>query len=151
MCKRASREYLKRVTTLLCPTDFSAAAEDALEVAIDLAGRIGDAKVVLLHVDTLPTYGLPEGSILDEDVRRHWAEQLENVVKRHEGEARIETASARGAAYATILERAEELGAYMIVMSTGGHSKLAATLLGSVTEKVVRLSPVPVLTVRPRT
>jgi len=40
--------------------------------------------------------------------------------------------------------------AEVIVMSTGGHSRLAAALLGSVTEKVVRLSPIPVLTVNPR-
>ena len=47
-----------------------------------------------------------------------------------------------------ILEAAKESGATMIVMGTHGRSGLAHLFLGSVAEKVVRKSPIPVLTVR---
>ena len=47
-----------------------------------------------------------------------------------------------------ILETVRERGADLIVMGTHGHSGLAHLALGSVAERVVRLSPVPVLTVK---
>lgn len=49
-----------------------------------------------------------------------------------------------------ILRFAEEEGMDMIVMATHGHTGLRHILMGNVTEKVVRHSPVPVLTVKPR-
>jgi nucleotide-binding universal stress UspA family protein len=47
-----------------------------------------------------------------------------------------------------ILTVARELGASMIAMGTHGRRGLAHAVLGSIAERVVRRSPIPVLTVR---
>ena len=52
-------------------------------------------------------------------------------------------------AAAGILEYLEDVTTDVVVLGTHGHSRIAQFLLGSVTEKVVRYSPVPVLTVGP--
>jgi nucleotide-binding universal stress UspA family protein len=48
----------------------------------------------------------------------------------------------------TIVRVAQERGADLIVMSTHGRTGLQHVVLGSVAEKVVRLAPCPVLTVK---
>jgi universal stress protein A len=53
-----------------------------------------------------------------------------------------------GAPWQQTLEVAREIGADLIVMGTHGRSGLAHAFLGSVAEKVVRMSPIPVLTLR---
>jgi len=55
-----------------------------------------------------------------------------------------------GSAEAEILRFAEEEKIDLIVMATHGWTGLKHILMGSVTEKVVRRSPVPVLTVKPK-
>lgn len=47
-----------------------------------------------------------------------------------------------------IVRLARQLKADLIVMGTHGRTGLAHMLLGSVAERVIRLAPVPVLTVR---
>ena len=54
----------------------------------------------------------------------------------------------RGVPWECVLETAKETKADLIVMGTHGRKGLARALMGSVAEKVVRLSPIPVLTVR---
>ena len=53
-----------------------------------------------------------------------------------------------GAPFYEILEYAKEANIDLIVMGTHGHTGLAHVLLGSVTAKIVRQAPCPVLTVR---
>ena len=54
-----------------------------------------------------------------------------------------------GAAANEIIKACEKEGAHMIVMGTHGRTGLAHVLMGSVAEKVVRMAPCPVLTVKP--
>lgn len=53
-----------------------------------------------------------------------------------------------GTPFYEIVSFATETDVNLIVMGTHGHTGLAHVLLGSVTEKVVRKAPCPVLTVR---
>ncbi|MEK7715145.1 MAG: universal stress protein, partial [candidate division NC10 bacterium] len=53
-----------------------------------------------------------------------------------------------GVPFEEIVKAAEKEGADMIVMGTHGRSGLNRLLLGSVAERVIRLAPCPVLTVR---
>jgi nucleotide-binding universal stress UspA family protein len=55
---------------------------------------------------------------------------------------------AEGRSYVAIVEQAEQLGADLIVLGTHGRTGVAHALLGSVAERVVRSSPIPVITVR---
>jgi nucleotide-binding universal stress UspA family protein len=55
-----------------------------------------------------------------------------------------------GTPHRRIVEYAQDNDVDLIAMGTHGRTGLGRLLLGSVTEKVVRTSPVPVLTIRPR-
>jgi nucleotide-binding universal stress UspA family protein len=139
---------------ILVPHDFSPAATQALKVAVDLAAR-ERGRVTVLHVLT-PLYSGP-GYPTREEI--DWTPPAE-MVREREGRLRkmVEAALGRRAARVTcravlgettpaILDAAK--GMDLIVMATLGRTGLAHLLIGSVAEKVVRHSAIPVLTVRP--
>jgi nucleotide-binding universal stress UspA family protein len=141
-----------RIKRILVGIDFSEPSDQALERAIDLARRL-DASLTLLHVYQVPGYAFPETIVptppelltnLLADNRRH----LESAVT-HCQESRVpaDFDQVPGAAFAELVRRARE-GYDLVVVGTHGRTGFAHALLGSVAEKVVRKSPVPVLTVR---
>ncbi len=137
---------MDRFRSILVPTDFSEASQRAVDVGVELA-REFDASLTLLHVHELPSYAY---AIPDEVAER--AEAL----ARRELEQRLAQARARlpkadaimrtGVPWQVILDVARERGADLLALSTRGRHGLQRVLIGSVAEKVVRLSPVPVLT-----
>jgi nucleotide-binding universal stress UspA family protein len=139
-----------KITDILVPTDFSACSEHALDYAVQIAERL-DAKVHLLSVIGVPSYGVPElgvgitAPMIDNMIADHQREldQLAGVRKLV-----AETLVRVGDARDVILQTAEEIKADLIVMGTHGRRGFSRALLGSVTEMVVRTSPIPVLTVR---
>jgi nucleotide-binding universal stress UspA family protein len=139
---------------ILHPTDFSECAEQARAQAIRLARALG-AEIILFHVSVeAPLYaeGMLAGSTVQKiyDAQRKWAEE---ALEARAAETRAAGPPARwkltaGVPFAAIVRAAEEEGADMIVMGTHGRRGLEGLLLGSVANKVVRLAPCPVLTVR---
>jgi universal stress protein A len=143
--------------TLLVPTDFSECSDRALELAATLA-RIHDAKVVLLHASEL-THGIAPSTLLRPDraaiavtaeelLRTSAHEQLRAQVARSGDGLSIEVRVALGRAEDCIARIADETRADLIVMGTHGRTGIAHALLGSVAERTLRSSRVPVLTVR---
>lgn len=123
-----------RFRRVLCPLDFSANTELTIDTARQLAEQNG-ATLVLFHV--------AEDSTLDAKKRldRIADEKLDNNIP-------YEIEVVAGEAAKEILQAANRDGADLIVMATHGRSGLDHFVLGSVAERVVRESPVPVLTVR---
>ncbi|MGE0790911.1 MAG: universal stress protein [Sandaracinaceae bacterium] len=134
--------------TIICPTDYSEASERALELAVRHLAD-GDAEVHLLHVDDLPTYGLATGSALDDPLRAHWRDSEGRLLETYGREARVHVATRHGRPAKEIIAYAEDVGASLIVMATRGRPALSRAFLGSVADKVVRTSSVPVITVDP--
>ena len=144
-----------KLKKILVPTDFSAAAEQALDYAADLA-RLGKGEIVLLFA-VEPMYATPTdlygasvavGTLLTEQMelgRRHLA-QLAAKVKRRR--LRTTTKIETGTAWEVIVDQAAKTAADLIVMATHGYTGITHFLLGSVTEKVVRTAGCPVLTLR---
>jgi nucleotide-binding universal stress UspA family protein len=134
---------------ILVPLDGSPRSELILS-QIGRLLRHADAEVLLLRV--LPPDGHPMGS--PESVRlsgeREVAQKyVSDLVERFRGRgARIWGRVIRGEAAPAILETAEIEGSSLIAMTTHGRTGLRRWVLGSVAEKVVRQSPVPVLLVR---
>jgi nucleotide-binding universal stress UspA family protein len=139
---------------IVVPTDFSGCSEEAWKLARRLAAAPG-SELVLAHVLTeVPLYG--EGVLNIETARkvregaRHWAETtLEDWV----GKARAEGLSARstiltGVPHQEIVALAQDERADLVVIGTRGRGGINRALLGSVADRVVRLAPCPVLTVR---
>jgi len=142
--------------TILVPTDLSDGAEEALDFALELAGRLG-ATVHLLNVIGIPALGVPElgvaltSNVIDGMVRDNQV-ALEKLADRKRGGAPIgEVLLRTGDARDAICQAAKEVHADLIVMGTHGRRGVTRALLGSVTESVIRQSPCPVLTVRPHT
>lgn len=128
---------------VLVPLDGSALAERALAQVRRILRR-ADAEAVLFRAVELPAIGgdlYPLLEPLQEEARRYLA-RLEQELS--EQGARVRSVVRVGPAAETILSAADEEKATLLVMATHGRSGIARWVLGSVTEKVLRASPVPV-------
>ncbi len=136
--------WLKRI---LCPIDIDADSTDILAVARELAEQ-HRASVCLLYVVAAPTAGPPEPM---PDWHRRLSARFEKLA-REWFEARVpcQILIWSGDPAAAILRAARDLDADLIVMATHGRRGIDRFILGSVAEQIVRESPKPVLTVKPR-
>lgn len=137
---------------ILVPTDFSPSSAEAIELAIEMATRF-DAELTLLHVWELPVYPYMElilsAAEVASSIEKAAAESLASKLKQVQ--ARLPRAQSRltmGVPWRQIVDTVKESRADLLVMGTHGRRGLEHALMGSVAEKLVRLSPVPVLTVR---
>ena len=140
---------------ILVPIDFSKHSQNALNYAVAFAEKFG-AEIYLLNVVQDLALFIPDAvtavppisppveqltaaarSALNDAILKM---PLQNIP--HQAEVR------EGTPFYEIIQFAKEKSIDLIVMGTHGHSGLVHVLLGSVTEKVVRKAPCPVLTVR---
>ena len=143
---------LKRI---LFPTDFSDFSKHAASFAVSFACDYG-AKLHVLHVAEI-LHSLPGGLVAG-------TPPLEDICEKAEEAARLELESAatpdmveklafefacvKGKPFAEIISYSLRTKIDMIVMGTHGRSALAAAMMGSTAEKVLRKAPCPVFTVR---
>jgi nucleotide-binding universal stress UspA family protein len=136
------------ITTILHPTDFSAAAHYALELAYSLARDHG-ARVVLLHVVEPPFYG-DEPLLLTSTLGnlRKEAENWFSTLPRPKGEIETKEVIAEGDPVREVLRVAAEEQADFIVLGTHGRTGISRLLMGSVAENIIRRASCPVLAVK---
>lgn len=129
---------------VLIPTDGSDGTRQSIDHGLAIAKRF-DATIHALSV-------VPEGPLgtLQNDTAIAAADRAVERVEREAAREDVEvvTAVEQGVPHEEILEYADEHGADMIVMGTQGRTGLDRVLMGSVTERVVRMADVPVVTVR---
>jgi nucleotide-binding universal stress UspA family protein len=135
---------------ILVPTDGSEGMDRVVAHAAGLARTHGSTVDLAYVVDTAAFATLPMETSW-EGIRR---------TLREEGRAALDAAEAalegvpherhvlEGNPWREIVDYAERSGVDLVVMGTHGRGGLNRLLLGSVAERVVRASPVPVLTVR---
>jgi len=140
---------------ILVPIDFSEPSDAALDHARTLATRFG-ASLHLLHVAEDPYRAfysaevfVPEieglrDSIL-EDATRRMKDRL-RTTERDEGAVTV--SAIIGTPAGSIVEYAGGNDIDLIVMGTHGRGGMSHLFVGSVAERVVRMAPCPVLTVR---
>jgi universal stress protein A len=148
---------MQPIKTILVPTDFSVHAARALAYARSLADAYG-VSLHLLHVIEDPFAGgvhmgmvtaLPEGYFehLDQQSRARLAALLSDGEQK---KCSAVIATRLGYAATEILDYVREHGAIdLIVIATAGRGAVSRMLMGSVTDKIVRTAPCPVLTVHP--
>jgi nucleotide-binding universal stress UspA family protein len=140
------------IKTILVPIDLGDPSDAALAYAVDLAEAVR-AKVFVLYAFELPVVGLPDGAIVatpDLATRITTAGQaaLDRALAMHQSRGvAIDARLQQGDPREVILATAKEIGADLVVMGTHGRRGIARALIGSVTERVVREAPVPVLTI----
>lgn len=140
---------------ILLTTDGSQASEKAVDEAVKLAKNC-EAKIHVLYVvDTgVESQYDSVNDLMSETKSSRKLEQvgekaLKSITVKLEEEAiQFEKSIVKGKPFQKINSFAEENNMDVIVMSTNGRSGLDRMLLGSVTEKVIRTSNIPVLTVR---
>ncbi|MFC4359465.1 universal stress protein [Halobium salinum] len=135
---------------ILLPTDGSESAEAAIDHAIDLAVRYDATLHVLYVVDTAAFGDLPhDTSVVLEGFEEVGRAAVERVADRaRETGVPVETDLVHGLPRDEIVDYVEAEGIDLVVMGTHGRTGLGRMVLGSTTERVVRRSPVPVVTVR---
>jgi nucleotide-binding universal stress UspA family protein len=143
-----------RVKNIVVPTDFSASARKALEVARDVASAAGPAHLTLVHAYSPPVdIEALAPAMVDDYLKRLSDRATEELAKALDTveKAGISTEyfALRGNPSTVVTELAEEKNADLIVMGTHGRTGIARAALGSVAERVVRTARCPVLTVRP--
>lgn len=149
-----------KVHKILAPADLSNHCKIGVQYALEMAQSQG-AEVLIYHVLTVEETPYPQADetwiigqtelpklrrtleqrqvLLDDFVTHGFADLLGKITVRQE--------VGLGTPYKRIIEKAEQGAFDMIIMSTHGRTGLLHMLIGSVTEKVVRRAPCPVLAV----
>ncbi|MFC7021326.1 MULTISPECIES: universal stress protein [Haloarcula] len=135
---------------ILVPTDGSEGAQAAARPAAAVAMPTG-ATVHALSVVDVRSMGVDVRSDLILDELQHVAQDAVGSIEDDlatEGVQSIRTEIVHGVPYQAIQSYVEDNDVDLVVMGTHGRTGLERYLLGSVTEKLVRTAPVPVLTIR---
>lgn len=141
---------------ILVPTDFSRHSNEAINTAADLSRRY-EAPVTLAYVFEPVTYALPEGHVMQsppqlDEMRSAFEERLARAALEAQtaGALGVQSKLLTGPVANEIADFAQQGQFDLIVMGTHGRTGLRHLVLGSVAEKVVRMAPCAVLTVRVR-
>lgn len=145
-----------KVKNILLPTDFSKTSLTAAEYAIELASQY-NAKLHVLNVleKTPPILAIRSLDLsrekiiesIDADAQAHIDECIKKIRKIKEVE--IVPVIRKGIDYEEIIKYSKEKKIDIIVIATHGRTGILHTLLGSVAEKVIRYSKIPVLVTTP--
>lgn len=151
------------ITKILAPTDLSDISARGVKYACNLARDVG-AEVVIINaikVDELmsvfrqlqdsPSAQWNQANVLEGRLVDRHRQLLDEFVKQRVPEAgsdlNIRKVVAVGEPYATLVDWAKKEQVDVIIMSTHGRTGIPRMMLGSVTEKVLRSSPCPVLAI----
>jgi nucleotide-binding universal stress UspA family protein len=133
---------------ILVPLDGSQLSQRALEPALAL-GKYTGAELLLVRTPVVDTLSFAATESKHAEARNDALVYLETIRKANEQtELHIQTRLIEGDVAGTIVDTALSEQVDLIVMSTHGYSGLTRWVLGSVTEKVLRSAPCPVLAVR---
>jgi nucleotide-binding universal stress UspA family protein len=142
----------KLVKKILIATDGSEHTKKAVEYGIELAKNTGAELYAIYVIDTAAFASIPMDAAWEsmyELLRQEGDEATKYVSELAESEGlSIERVTSEGHPGEEILKYADKNSIDLIVMGTLGKSGLDRFLLGSVAEKVVRISKIPVLVVR---
>lgn len=147
--EKAPRQAVRRV---LVPVDFSDVTETAVRHAREIVQTYG-AEIDLLHVVEEPiypnAYGMDPVEFPTEEVVERVEAQLADLAREEIGFEHVMVEAVVGPPAIGILDYIEKNEVDLVVLATHGRTGFDRLLLGSVTERVLRRSPVPVFVVKP--
>lgn len=149
---------VKECKSILIPVDFSPDSVEAVNEGVGLAQTLG-ADVHVLHVvhDPANAPGFynskSKAKKMVQRIDDAAVEMMADFVKKHDlekklGGKKLSSACVIGLPKEQILRAIKKLSPDLVVMGSSGKTGLNHILLGSVTERMVQLSPVPVLVVK---
>ena len=145
---------------ILLPTDGSKNSEKAIEHALRIA-ELEDSEIIILNVvDSVYLTGLPEEDLITkselilEEESLKIINHVKSIIENMEEEkgfkidhVKLTPRTEEGNAADVILKLSEKEDVDLIVIASSGKHMLDRFLLGSVTEKTVRHSTVPILVI----
>jgi len=151
---------MPKIKKILAPVDLSEFSRLGVGYALDLA-QWQQSEVLIFNVITLEETPFPQGReewVVQQTETPKFKKLLDQRKKLFDGfvreccadsplSARISHDIGVGTPYKRIIEKAEKTSADLIVMPTHGRTGLAHMLIGSVTERVLRRAPCPVLVI----
>jgi universal stress protein A len=146
--------------SILVPVDYSEHSKASVRYAAELAKNVG-ATLHVVHVWDRPTYASDavlvrrpgeEHCSLAELIQRNAENDMKDFLATLElaADVKLTHELLSGDPTAKLVEELKAGGYDLVVLGTHGRTGLMHLLMGSVAEKLVRLSPVPVLTVPPK-
>jgi len=144
-----------QIARILCPVDFSESSEHALHYAFAFAETY-QAELILMHVMDYAALDVPDfpsavefSADTIQQIREVCEKRLQEVVAREQAKSiRVSSRLVSGTPAYEIVQAARDETADLIIIGTHGRTGLSRVLMGSVTEKVIRKAPCPVLTVK---
>ncbi|WP_022852641.1 universal stress protein [Thermodesulfatator atlanticus] len=142
------------IKTILFPTDFTEASLKVLPYARYLTEKLDAKLIVLFVVEELSKYAnfyVPHSALdnLEKELMESAEKKMQSFIEDHFEDFPVESLIRRGDIPEEIVKVAEEKEADLIVMATHGRKGLEKILLGSVTERVIKTAPCPVMTINP--
>jgi universal stress protein A len=140
---------------IVCPVDFSEFTDEIIVYGVNIATKF-DAELHLLHVIPNLNYFTPYESFLtpenlvamERNIEKEIEKDFQKTIKKIA--MPVKKAIRTGITFVEILDYIKTEKVDLVVMGTHGRSGFEHILLGSVAEKIIRRSPCPVLTVRPK-
>lgn len=137
--------------TILAPTDFNERAEKAQQYALEVASR-SKSVLKLMHAVEEPydfaTRVEEVVEVLSETAEKKFEAIIQKAKEKEEyKDLEIDYLIERGKPYSTIMNKAREISADLIIMGTKGESSIRRILFGDITSNVILDSEIPILTV----
>jgi nucleotide-binding universal stress UspA family protein len=160
LSERRAQNDMMKIKKILAPADMSSLCISGIRFALDLA-QWQQSEVLIYNVLTVEETPFPQGTeewvakqtespklkktleqrkkMLDDFISKEFTEVIGTTTVVQEVEI--------GTPYRRIVDKAAAESVDLIVMSTHGRTGLAHMLIGSVTERVLRRAPCPILAV----
>jgi universal stress protein A len=150
----AKEAIMDTIKKILAPTDLSELSEVGVRYALNLARTVGAAVTVYHAIETAELMRYSRSGLRGDLVEKYDT-ALQRFLEIHCSDflpgVEIYTKAELGTPDVNIVDEAKKDGVDLIVISTHGRTGLSHIVVGSVTERVVRHAPCPVLSIRPET
>jgi nucleotide-binding universal stress UspA family protein len=133
---------------IVCGTDFSAVAMEAVDIAAAMARRL-KTNLVLVHVDELLGALSSNPLVLEAAISQGRGDLDDEAQRLRDLETTVEQKFVSGSAFDELVAAAMKSKARLIVVGAVGYGLVRRSLLGSVAERTAESSPIPTLVVRP--
>lgn len=133
---------------IVCGTDFSPVAIEAVDLAAEMARRL-DVKLMLLHVQEFRGLALTDPGLFEQVVSKSRDELSRHAERLRKLGTKVEGTVLSGPVFEELVDAASRANARLIVIGAVGHGVARRLLVGSVAERVAETSTIPTLVVRP--